>query len=57
MLDLECSIVKSFGWSLVAIDETDIESLIPFVFHYPRWEKKSKDPTRRQAFADQVNWL
>jgi len=31
MIDMEISLVKAFGWDLHSIDETDIESLFPFV--------------------------
>lgn len=46
--------VDLFGWSLREIDETDIESLIPFVFEYPRWKARSKHGLPRQLFADQA---
>jgi hypothetical protein len=55
-LDLECQLVEMFHWSVREIDETDLESLIPFVFHYPRWKDgaKSKGNT---AYSDQVSWM
>ena len=58
-LDLKCSLVESFRWSLHEIDQTDIESLIPFVFHYPHWkEHRSRgNGAVRQVYADQVDWL
>jgi hypothetical protein len=47
-----------FGWSLREIDETDIESLIPFVFEYPRWRiGQQTGGGEKQVYADQVNWL
>lgn len=60
-LDLECQLVELFHWSLYQIDETDIESLLPFVFYYPQWraratEKKTGEK-KKEVFADQVNWL
>lgn len=58
MIDLECALVEHTGWSLVDIDATDINSLIPFMFRYPTWKGQSKaKKTRRQLYADQVNWL
>jgi hypothetical protein len=50
--------VELFHWSLNDIDETDIESLIPFLFYYPHW--KEKNTGKRPAkiiYADQANWL
>jgi hypothetical protein len=46
--------VDLFGWSLREIDNTDIESLIPFVFEYPRWKARQKNGTARRLFADQA---
>ena len=47
-----------FRWPLNAIDETDIESLIPFVFRYPAWKAaQSKDNGKQKIFADEANWL
>jgi len=48
-----------FHWSLREIDLTDIESLIPFIFHYPRWkeERFSGNGHSRQAYADQIDWF
>jgi hypothetical protein len=45
-----------FGWSLHDIDETDIESLIPVVFRFPKWKETQKPgkPKRKQVFADQA---
>jgi len=45
--------VDKFHWSLHDIDETDIESLIPFVFEYGGWKKKG-GKRRRQLFADEA---
>jgi len=47
-----------FHWSLHEIDLTDIESLIPFVFHYPHWKSQNKPANgRRTLHADEVDWL
>jgi len=57
---LECALVELTGWSLVDIDETDIESLIPFMFRYPGWKLAHTSGTgmqQRQLYADDVDWL
>jgi len=41
----------------VDIDETDIESLIPFMFRYPAWKSKTKTPRARRLYADDADWL
>jgi hypothetical protein len=47
-----------FHWSLHEIDQTDIESLIPFVFHYPHWkETRFRGNGRKRVYADQIDWL
>jgi hypothetical protein len=59
LLDLECSLVDATGWALRDIDETDIESLIPFIFRYPIWKREQGSPQARERklYADDVNWL
>jgi hypothetical protein len=52
MLEIERVLAERLTWSLYEIDRTDIESLIPFVFHLAG----SRTPTR-EVFADQVDWL
>jgi len=49
--------VHLFGWSLREIDESDIESLIPFVMEYPRWKARQKAGGGRQLYADEASWL
>jgi len=58
-LDLECSLVAATGWALRDIDDTDIESLIPFIFRYPQWKLEQSDPhkAQRALYADDVDWL
>ncbi len=47
-----------FHWNLHDIDETDIESLIPFVMEYPRWKERQKvRGGRQQMYADEATWL
>jgi hypothetical protein len=45
------------GWSLRDIDETDCESLISFVLHLTKNNKKSGAPGIRRAYADEVSFL
>ena len=49
---MEIALVKTMGWSLRDIDETDIESLIPFVFRMA-----GTDIGSSQVYCDQVEWL
>ncbi len=51
LIDMEISLVKALGWSLRDIDETDIESLIPFVFRLTGTSEGGR------AYCDQVDWL
>lgn len=55
MIELEISLVNAFGWSLRDIDETDIESLLPFVARFAGVEEKPV--AKKKAFVDQVSWL
>lgn len=43
--------MQAFGWDLHAIDETDIESLLMFVFQF------SGGVGPQQVYCDQVDWL
>jgi hypothetical protein len=52
---MECSVVEMFHWPICQIDETDIESLIPFVFRYPIWKKESRKPREKAVYADQID--
>jgi hypothetical protein len=45
--------VDMFRWSLREIDETDMESLIPFMFRYPKW-KAGRQENSKTAYADEV---
>jgi len=57
MLEIEFSIVEMFRWSLHDIDETDIESLIPFVMEYPAWKAKQKaEGGSHEVYVDDVDW-
>ena len=47
-----------FHWSLHDIDETDIESLIPFFMEFPRWKAQQKaGGGRQEIYADDATWL
>lgn len=54
LIDLEISLVRAFGWPLAAIDETAIESLLPFVSRFGRTAAGSG---AAQVYCDQVDWL
>ena len=60
VLDLEISLVERWGWSLRDIDETDIESLLPFIYRFAATTgKDGKRPTKatgNKAFIDQINF-
>lgn len=49
-MDLQLSLVKTFGWSLAEIDRTDTGSLFDFVRHI------SGQAVPKQLFAEDVDW-
>lgn len=49
--------MELFHWSLREIDETDIESLIPFIFEYPKWKRNGAAGKRKILFADEADFL
>jgi hypothetical protein len=51
---VERALVERYGWSLYDIDRTDMESLIPFVFHSVSGSQKKKTV---ETCCDQVDWL
>lgn len=55
MVDMEISLVKAFTWSLKDIDETDIESLIPFMLRFSGGDGGGVSPN--VVYCDQVDWL
>ncbi len=55
--DLEISLVKAFGWSLEDIDETDIDSLIPFLMRFNESEGGERPIKTKKVYVDQVSWL
>jgi hypothetical protein len=48
--------VNAFHWSIKEIDETDMESLIAFVLHFPRW-KQDGGKREQKTYCDQADWL
>jgi len=54
LIDLEIALVKAFNWSLHDIDETNIESLLPFI---ARINEESGGHSMKRVYADQVDWL
>lgn len=57
MLEFEHGIVKRFGWSLREMDETDMESLIPFVFYKPGGGGGGGKVKKKRVYCDQVGWM
>ncbi len=55
IIDLEISLVKAFNWSLKDIDETDIESLMPFVARFA--VPKINQTEKKKIFCDEISWL
>jgi len=52
--------VERFGWSLRDIDETDIESLIPFVMRITSRTEEMPEktvPKEKKLYCDQVSWM
>lgn len=51
---MEIALVKAFGWSLRDIDDTDIESLLPFIFR----TTSDQDTTgEKRIYCDEANFL
>lgn len=55
--------VQTFGWNLRDIDETSMESLLPFMARYgkkdssPQLPQKGEEEKTRLVYADEVDWL
>ena len=67
-MDLEISLVRVFGWSLREIDETAVESLLPFIRRLTAVGPQTADPAGdhrgtssrpvKQVYIDQVmHWF
>jgi len=54
MIDLEISLVKLFHWNLHDIDETSIDSLLPFIYRFTNTNQKQ---TNTKTYCDQADWL
>jgi hypothetical protein len=52
LIDLEIKLVQIFHWSLRDIDETSVDSLLPFIFRLTGMNEKEK-----KVYCDQVDWL
>ncbi|MDD5367457.1 MAG: hypothetical protein PHQ40_00365 [Anaerolineaceae bacterium] len=52
MVDIEITLVKAFNWSLKDIDDTDIESLLPFLM-----KLSGVSGTAQSVYCDQVDWM
>jgi len=50
-------LAERFGWHIHNNDETDIESLLPFVFHLASQTGGGHAKPYKRAFADEVSWL
>jgi hypothetical protein len=55
IIALEISLANIYNWSLKDIDETDIETLMPFVARFVGNNEKKE--VKNKVFVDQVNWL
>jgi len=55
LIDIEIQLVKAFNWSLKDIDDTDIESLIPFIMHFAG--VKGEPVSKQRVHCDEVSWL
>lgn len=51
IVDLEISLVNRFDWSLRDIDNTDVESLLPFL------ARLNGGASESMVYIDQVDWL
>jgi hypothetical protein len=54
MIDIEIELTKRFPWSLKDIDDTDIESLFPFIFRISGTTSARKV---KKFYCDEVAWL
>jgi len=54
MLEIERLLTERLGWTLFAIDQTDIESLLPFIFSFN--DKRISDQKTILVPGDQVDW-
>lgn len=50
-------LVEKFHWSMRDLDESDMESVLRFVKHYPRWKENGKRTKPKALYADQIDWI
>lgn len=55
IIDMEVSLTSAFVWSLRELDDTYIESLLPFIAYFAGTAGEAAKTVR--VYADQVNWL
>ena len=51
---MEIALAKGFNWNLRDIDETDIESLFPFISRLGQGSSGEADAGRELVYCDQV---
>lgn len=57
-MDLECALVQAFGWSLWEIDETDVDTLIPFLRRFVPWKTEQATGGKLKfKYIDEVDWF
>jgi hypothetical protein len=54
---MKIRLVERWGWSLRDIDETDIESLLPFIFRFAEANGGLAKDASPRVYCDQVAWL
>lgn len=57
MIDLEITLVEAFNWSLKDIDDTDIETLLPFVMRFGNRGTANGEQAAQTKYCDEVSWL
>jgi hypothetical protein len=56
--DIECALIERWHWNLHDIDETEMESILGFVDHYPRWKERqgsSFTAPMKSAYAEDLD--
>ena len=54
---MEVALVKAYHWSLRDIDDTSIESLLPFVGRVMASGGGGGKANPKQTYCDEVSWL
>jgi hypothetical protein len=55
MLDIECALVVNFHWSLYDIDLTEVESVLGFMNHLPKWKSDGPEKAMPRAYAEDLD--